>query len=48
MASRGPWQVAPKAAYCIVFEFRGELIKRVHIYVNPDFTSTQRALPLGR
>ncbi|UWX61194.1 nuclear transport factor 2 family protein [Chryseobacterium oranimense] len=25
--------------FCNVFEFDGELIKRVHIYVDPDFTS---------
>lgn len=25
--------------FCNVFEFRGNLIKRVHIYVDPDFTS---------
>lgn len=25
--------------FCNVFEFEGELIKRVHIYVDPDFTS---------
>ena len=25
--------------FCNVFEFEGSLIKRVHIYVDPDFTS---------
>ena len=26
--------------FCNVFEFEGELIKRVHVYVDPDFAST--------
>ncbi|KUN25471.1 hypothetical protein AQJ23_16450 [Streptomyces antibioticus] len=26
--------------FCNVFEFEGELIKRVHIYVDPDFNNT--------
>jgi hypothetical protein len=26
--------------FCNVFEFEGDLIKRVHIYVDPDFAST--------
>lgn len=36
------WPVPGKSEgrYCNVFEFRGERIKRVHIYVDPDFTST--------
>lgn len=25
--------------FCNVFEFEGELIKRIHVYVDPDFTS---------
>ncbi|MEN7551239.1 nuclear transport factor 2 family protein [Rapidithrix thailandica] len=25
--------------FCSVFEFEGDLIKRMHIYVDPDFTS---------
>lgn len=29
--------------YCNVFEFRGPLIKRVHIYVDPDFTSSDES-----
>lgn len=29
--------------YCNVFRFRGLLIERVHIYVDPDFTSSDRA-----
>ncbi|GFN01174.1 hypothetical protein Sfulv_59840 [Streptomyces fulvorobeus] len=26
--------------FCNVFEFEGELIKRLHIYVDPDFANT--------
>jgi ketosteroid isomerase-like protein len=38
------WPIANRSEgrYCNVFEFRGDLIKRVHIYVDPDFTSTHQ------
>jgi ketosteroid isomerase-like protein len=38
------WPVPDRSEgrYCNVFEFRGDLIKRVHIYVDPDFTSTHQ------
>jgi hypothetical protein len=29
--------------FCNVFEFEGELIKRVHIYADPDFNSADAA-----
>lgn len=29
--------------FCNVFEFEGLLIKRVHVYVDPDFTSSDQA-----
>jgi ketosteroid isomerase-like protein len=35
-----PIQGRSEGRYCNVFEFSGSLIKRVHIYVDPDFTST--------
>jgi hypothetical protein len=40
-----PWPDPERSEgrYCNVFEFHGLLIKRVHIYVDPDFTSTDRA-----
>ena len=28
--------------FCNVFGFKGELIKRVHIYVDPDYASEDR------
>lgn len=36
------WPVAGRSEgrYCNVFEFREKLIKRVHVYVDPDFMST--------
>ena len=40
-----PWPDPERSEgrYCNVFEFRALLIKRVHIYVDPDFTSMDRA-----
>ncbi|WP_413105500.1 nuclear transport factor 2 family protein [Streptomyces sp. Inha503] len=35
-----PDGVSSFGLFCNVFEFEGELIKRVHIYVDPDFAST--------
>lgn len=34
-----PDNVISYGLFCNVFEFEGNLIKRVHIYVDPDFTS---------
>ncbi|MDQ1095563.1 MULTISPECIES: nuclear transport factor 2 family protein [Chryseobacterium] len=34
-----PDNVTAFGKFCNVFEFDGDLIKRVHIYVDPDFTS---------
>ncbi|WP_236688233.1 antibiotic biosynthesis monooxygenase [Empedobacter falsenii] len=34
-----PDNVTAFGKFCNVFEFEGNLIKRVHIYVDPDFTS---------
>ena len=35
-----PDNVISYGLFCNVFEFEGSLIKRVHIYVDPDFTSS--------
>ncbi|SDS94603.1 nuclear transport factor 2 family protein [Actinoplanes derwentensis] len=35
-----PDGVSSFGLFCNVFEFEGELIKRVHIYVDPDFANT--------
>ena len=31
-----------KGLFCNVFEFEGEIIKRLHVYVDPDFTSADK------
>lgn len=35
-----PDGVSSFGLFCNVFEFEGELIKRIHIYVDPDFANT--------
>lgn len=35
-----PDGVSSFGLFCNVFEFEGELIKRLHIYVDPDFANT--------
>lgn len=35
-----PDGVSSFGLFCNVFEFEGHLIKRVHVYVDPDFAST--------
>ncbi|SRR5712691_2247080 len=40
--TRWPVDGLSEGRYCNVFEFDGTLIKRVHIYVDPDFASTDR------
>ncbi|MFG2481033.1 nuclear transport factor 2 family protein [Streptomyces fagopyri] len=35
-----PDGVASFGLFCNVFEFEGELVKRIHIYVDPDFANT--------
>ena len=35
-----PDGVSSFGLFCNVFEFEGDLIKRIHIYVDPDFAST--------
>jgi len=35
-----PDNVVSEGRFCSVFEFRGALILRMHIYVDPDFTSS--------
>jgi len=37
-----PDGVVSEGRFCNVFEFDGALIQRVHIYVDPDFTSADR------
>jgi hypothetical protein len=41
MADGTKWPDAniSKGLFCNVFEFEGEIIKRLHIYVDPDFAS---------
>ncbi|HTN04106.1 MAG TPA: hypothetical protein VL132_19605 [Planctomycetaceae bacterium] len=41
MADGTPWPVEGRSEgrFANVFEFDGDLIKRVHIYVDPDFAS---------
>lgn len=34
-----PDGIVSQGYFCNVFEFAGELIQRIHIYVDPDFTS---------
>lgn len=43
-ANGTPWPVAGRSEgrYCNVFQFAGLKIKRVHIYVDPDFDSTHK------
>jgi hypothetical protein len=43
--SAGAWPdgVYSQGLFCNVFEFEGELIKRVHIYADPDFNSADTA-----
>ncbi|MFI5841182.1 nuclear transport factor 2 family protein [Catenuloplanes sp. NPDC051500] len=35
-----PDGVSSFGLFCNVFEFQGELVKRLHIYVDPDFANT--------
>lgn len=35
-----PDGVSSFGLFCNVFEFEGELIKRIHVYVDPDFANT--------
>jgi ketosteroid isomerase-like protein len=39
---RWPDSVVSQGRFCNVFEFDGRLIRRVHVYVDPDFTSADR------
>lgn len=43
--SAGAWPDGEysQGLFCNVFEFEGELIKRVHIYADPDFNSADTA-----
>ncbi|WP_017748448.1 hypothetical protein [Scytonema hofmannii] len=37
-----PDGIVSQGLFCNVFEFDGVLIRRMHIYVDPDFTSADR------
>jgi hypothetical protein len=39
-----PGDARSSGLFCNVFEFRGKLISRLHIYADPDFAGQQPAL----
>lgn len=47
VADGTPWPAGARSEgrYCNVFEFRGALIRRLHIYADPDFADRYDVFP---